>query len=297
MPNVVIIPCHSRPEFLGACLNRISLAEGWEKNHYLFCVDDHKFAGGAYNPQVIEVIKQFPGEKTVKIRPKDSIRSNTRNVLEGYKEAHRIATDTGGDLVYLIEEDILIARDFFTFHERVQAVTDEFFVSACRNQNYKAATKLPAEPESVYTYPRYQSLGNSFKLNQVAKFLPHCNGAYYGNMWDYLKNHFKGPKVTAFQGMWCEQDGMLNRFMAQNDLLGIFPYIPRAYHAGFYGYNRTGQPISPNLSLFERIIALLSMTEKEMNDRASNPQFKDITQCDPYGHDVKEFKVKQNVPL
>jgi hypothetical protein len=35
-----------------------------------------------------------------------------------------------------------------------------------------------------------------------------------------------------------EQDGLIRRIMEINRMRSAFPHLPRAYHAGLYGYNR-----------------------------------------------------------
>ena len=38
------------------------------------------------------------------------------NLLEGYRYAHMVARALKSELVYLLEEDVWIARDYFSFH-------------------------------------------------------------------------------------------------------------------------------------------------------------------------------------
>lgn len=43
------------------------------------------------------------------------------NLLEGYRYAHVIARTLRSELVYLLEEDVWIARDYFSFHRAAHA--------------------------------------------------------------------------------------------------------------------------------------------------------------------------------
>ena len=287
--NIVLIPAWKRPEFLAACLKYITLSRGWKANHYLIAIDNHSFAGGKYDPEVLSIANQFPGEKTIKIRPPDGIRSNTRNLMEGYREAVKLGNEIGSELVYMIETDIFIARDFFDFHEAVHRDHRPFFVSACRNQNNKAALSLAQDPTAIHAFGKYQSLGNSFRVAELGRVVRHSRPEFYANMPNYIRTAFPGSKFP--KGMWTEQDGLINRIMEEGKLSGLFPNVPRAYHAGFTGYNRTGRELPRSMSLTERTAALMTMSESEMNERASNPQFKDITMCDLLGHDAKAFHI------
>ena len=294
--GVVIIPCWRRPEFLGACLHYIRQADGWDDYAYLFAVDNHRATTARFDPQVLKVIERFPGEKVLKIRNPHDFHGNSYNVLEAYREAMEM--DIPG-LIFLIETDIFIGKDFFTFHEAAHEIdSDTFYVSACRNQNNKQAGSLPADPEAVYYWNRYQSLGNSFKPITLATYvLQHCTPEYYGNMHPYCKRHFPLSEFGRSLPPWWEQDGLINRIMEKDNLQGIFPFAPRAYHAGYEGYNRKGESLPSGMVLEDKISAILSMTEDEMNRRAMNPQFKDITKCNLEGYEAKKLKVMSNAEL
>ena len=76
-----------------------------------------------------------------------------------------------GNLIYLIEEDIFVGKDFFDFHERVQTKYDSFCVSAVRNQNdgRMLTGELGSNPADVYKFGKFQSLGISWKPLAIRK--------------------------------------------------------------------------------------------------------------------------------
>jgi hypothetical protein len=43
------------------------------------------------------------------------------NLLEGYRYAHMVARALRSELVYLLEEDVWVARDYFAFHRAAHA--------------------------------------------------------------------------------------------------------------------------------------------------------------------------------
>ena len=64
----------------------------------------------------------------------------------------------------------------------------------------------------------------------------------------------------------AEQDGLLDRLVEDSGAGVAYPWMPRAYHAGFIGYHRNGLrlPGSP----IDQADRLLSMTTEELNSAA-----------------------------
>lgn len=263
MKSIVIIPCWRRPEFLGACLNLIRWADLSGTYHYLFAIDRRA------DPLNEKIIAGFPGEKTV-IRNTAMFNGNSANLIKAYKWAY----GQSEELVFLIEEDIFIAKDFFLYHEQVHHEFSPFFVTACRNQMDLKQTG--DNPAGLFSYGKYQSLGVSFRRESLLQIIEHDTREYYSNRSGYLKKLF--PQ-SQFGTQNTEQDGLINRIMERDNLTGIYPEIPRAFHAGFYGYNRQGSRLRENhLSLEDKIEILLSMPQAEMNKRAK--RLKDIARCE-----------------
>jgi hypothetical protein len=279
MQNIVLIPCWRRDDFLAVTLDFIKEANGADKNHYVFLIDRN------FHSSVVDVAKNFPLDRSLRFSPQHRYHGNSYNVLEGYRYALQIAAEKQSQLVYLIEEDIWVGKDFFDFHERVQSQHDCFCLSAVRNQMHD--TVYPAEPESVYHHFGYQSLGVSFKPRHLSTIVKHAGLDFYRHMLSYVRRHF--PK-SRYGNAWCEQDGLINRIAETSPVQPLYPYVPRAYHAGFVGYNRQGKPLEGSLP--DRINTLKTMTAEEMNDRAL--QYKDITKIPlevDYG--VQQYVLKE----
>jgi hypothetical protein len=278
MKNVVLIPCWRRDDFLQVTLDYIQQANGADRNIYVFLLE-RSFVIGVHH-----VANNFPLEKIVHRTSHHTYRGNSFNVLEGYKLAMRLADHHESEIIYLIEEDIFIGKDFFDYHERVQSqFSNAFMVSGVKNQNDN--TEKPQDPSKVYTFNRYQSLGVSWQPNRLPLILEHAVPEYYRSREAYLGKKF--PK-SVFGSNWSEQDGLINRLMEKHDLHGIYPCVPRAYHAGFVGYNRPGASLRGSLE--ERVQRLKEMGEEDMNSLAH--EMKDIKQVPlsiDYG--VKEFSL------
>lgn len=227
--NVVVIPCFNRPEFLYVTLEFICKAKGYEKNKYLFCCDH------GFNVQNINIIKSFPqlnSEIVIRKNHFPKLTKQSFNVLEGYRQACNMSDE----LVYLIEDDIFISEDFFNWHEKVHAKDKCFCSIATRNNNTEFDT---SNDVSAYYYgvkSDYQSLGVCWnKQVLIDEVLPFATRKYYNSPVTYCKYYFPESVIGHY---FVEQDGLIRRIKEKNSGIGIFTHVPRAYHGGFYSYNR-----------------------------------------------------------
>jgi len=273
--NYVIIPCWKRAEFLAVCLKHIQNAIGFEKCLYYFAVDR------GYDEEVMGIINQFNYKKIVRIA-EHKYKGNSFNILTAFKEVYEISNKRT-DLIFLIEEDIFVAEDFFLFHEKIQhQVLDTFFVSACFNQNIKY--KLKGKWNDIYKHTSYQSLGVSFKIDNIGIINSYVTEDYYQDMNKYVINKFPNLKVK-----YAEQDSLIHYIIIDNKFSGVYPILTRAFHAGFVGYNRLGKEIDQTLPLSKRIEMLYHMDQFEMNERAF--KYKDIKVCEMKSQNIQEYKL------
>src|SRR5277367_3036273 len=120
--DIVLIPTYMRPEYLALCLEFLAKAEGAHDNkEYWICQDmrfddDNRF--GMQLRWTKEVLENSPLPVRYIQRKPHGWSGNSYNTLEAYKEAY--GTD-GVQNVYLVEEDVLVTKDFFRWHEAVQA--------------------------------------------------------------------------------------------------------------------------------------------------------------------------------
>ena len=294
--NIVLIPCWNRPEFLYCTMSNLKHAKGGENCKYIFCIDR------GYDPEILEVINQFPIKHEIRFAPDHGYRGNSFNVLESYRYALGIANQD--DLIFLVEEDIFVSRDFFDYHKCVQARFPSFCVSAvkCQNDNLTAKaslraakvslraakvslreTKVSLRADVIYYHDSFQSLGISWKPHQLEKVVKHAVPAFYDAPLLYMYTEFRSKDFHT------EQDCLISCVLKQENIKCIYPYVPRAYHSGFLGYNRPGVKLKGTLN--ERISKLKTMSQQEMNDQAT--EVKDIVQIDcsvDYG--VQKFLLK-----
>lgn len=273
---LIIITCFRRPEMLAITLERIINANGAEDNLYLFSVDED------FDPQVHEVIEGFPFEYSIRYNKRRG-NGNSSNVLGAYRTAYAYAKKLGMPIIGLIECDLWIAKDYFNFHSRVhKQFPNAFCVSACRNQNIKQ--QPPSDPAGVYRHDSYQSLGVSFKTEQVVRIALHDNSVYYRNPELYIKSLFRDRNISS---IFSEQDGLIQTLIHNEKLQMLYPCAARACHVGYYG-SGARKGIVPVGSLREKINALKAMTDAEMNQRTD---WKDITFCNFSGYgEIEDFK-------
>lgn len=180
-------------------------------------------------------------------------RGNSYNVISGIKDCLKL----GGDLLHVVEEDVLVSRGYFGYHEAMhKAAPTAFAVSACRNQN-----QIRSVSQAAYLHPSYQSLGVSFRGDIAERITPHDTPLYYGNMVGYCSRVFTGSIIPAGH---AEQDGLINRIRETAGGRTVYTTRPRAFHAGFHGYNRPGTQLTSG-SVAERAATILAMTSEEMN--------------------------------
>jgi hypothetical protein len=67
----------------------------------------------------------------------------------------------------------------------------------------------------------------------------------------------------------AEQDGLINRIRESMGGRTVYTNRPRAFHAGFHGYNRPGTQLAGG-TVTDRAERILSMTSEEMNALAGD---------------------------
>lgn len=229
--NICLIPCFDRPEFLFYTLKQIEKADLSERVEYWFLADH------GFNPEILNIIKGFKYKnkiikKTVhKGHPTTKL---SRNLLEGYKKAY----NTKAKYVFLIEDDVLIGKDFFTLHYEIQNNEDVFCSILSENHNTLFDTKKNLNHYYISKNADYQSIGVCFKRTNLRLILKHFTIDYLKNPFEFVKKSFPKSKIGI---QYVEQAGLIRRVIEKNNFKVAFPSVPRCYHAGFYGKNRGKQ--------------------------------------------------------
>ncbi len=292
--GVIIVPCWRRPDFLWACLHCLKQARGFDEYEVMIAIDREPdievervalaFRNAHRNVSFYATSHSYPG--------------NSYNVLMAYRRALSVVDPPFDWIIHLVEEDVFVGKDYLRFHERVHEVDaraaevterdDEgrafFGVSACRDQNAPlpamvgtAMLNYPHGCDFAYRRPTYQSLGVSFRPSIVHRFLEHATDAYFRDPVGTLATAFPESKIPRGN---AEQDGLIGRVLEAHPAKWmVYPVAPRAFHAGFVGYNRSGGLPLYDGTPEERGRQLLAMSQDEMNRRADG-RFRDIERCD-----------------
>jgi hypothetical protein len=254
--ELVIVTAWKRPDFLSACLQRLLIADDGAQR-YLICLDR------GHSREVATVAEEFTrrlaGRAQIRRRA-HRYRGNSYNVLMGYREGVTL----GPDLVHLVEDDVFVAGDYFEFHRRAHQLThDTFAVSACRNQQFPPEMNPPEEDDVVYAHVSYQSLGVSFRVGPLAQVVQHAQAGYFERPVVYCRRHWPNSAINPNN---AEQDGLIHRLIEAAGWRTVYPFSPRAYHAGFVGYHRKGAALAGTVE--QRAATLLRMSSAELNAAA-----------------------------
>lgn len=253
MKHTVLVPAWQRPDMLHACLTRLAKAV---TNDVTMVVSLDR-GGGFECQQVAKSFRDKFATTYMRVMHHHPFRGNSYNVLSTLKDCLKL----GGDLIHVVEDDILVALGYFRFHEAMHNVVPAAFaVSACRNQNH-----FDGPVPAAYLHGSYQSLGVSFRPEIAERIVEHDKPVYYGDMVGYCKKNFPGSLIPPGH---AEQDGLINRVREQIGGCTVYAERPRAFHAGFHGYNRPGRKLTGSIE--HRSERILSMTSEEMNEMAGS---------------------------
>lgn len=266
MRDVVLIPAWKRPEFLVHCLLNIKRADGAENLHYIFRFDD------GHSPDLYEAIKMadftFSHEITQTPRTKYRVAKQSFSLLSGY----HVAAQKSLRLVYMIEEDVMVATDFFTWHRAIHEKHPRIFCSiAVANPNRNV--REHGELEDYYrTTLDYCSLGVCFSKDMLLRHvLPEATERYYANPIGECQKRFPGCPIGA---AFAEQDGLIRRTQWRLGMEHpiIYPYRARAYHAGLYGKNRGAGPPGTLQKRLEYVSGVI-YSDEAMRTFAKHPEW------------------------
>jgi hypothetical protein len=269
--GVVIVPCWRRPAHLAAALACIQRARRANSNYYLFAIDREP------DERVFDVIDTFELPRRILGPIPHEYSGPAFNILHAYEAALAIAEKQNEDFIGLIEDDILVAEDVFEFwDDALDADPIAMCVSACKNQmaTVEAPTAEIPRDQLIYRHESYQSLGVALRKELVAEVCEHIKRNYFRDPISYCMEHLPDPGLENWE---ASQDGLFHRIIRRRHYWTLYPIVPRAFHAGWYGVNRAGKELVG--SWRENAERILAMTGDQMNELA-DPKFRDIERCE-----------------
>lgn len=202
---MIVMPTMRRPEMLALSLESIRKADHYDE-------DVRIFADTGTDLSELEHVRDnyFPEAEIFQARPHPKATSGTWNILNAIKHGAKMSKD----IVFLIEEDVLVGRDYFDWTRKVH---EDFEISSGR-----------AHPVSAYTNP-----GAGFSPSFLKFFCSNINPAFFVNPKQYMDIMFPGTTDGS-----VHDDGLIRRFIKFNSLDVAVPGQPKVAHIGFQAYRR-----------------------------------------------------------
>jgi len=262
--DIVVVPVWQRAGFTEACLVRLSMA--MDDDVRVIVAVDCGYSEGSMQA-ARRFAYAFEDQTVIAVRDVD-YPTGSYNVFTGMREALEKAAE--GDLIHVLEEDILVGRDYFAYHRQARRlVPDAYSISACENIFLPDHVRLPSWHDSVYLSGAFQVWGSSYTPQRVEGILTRLRPNYFPEMHAAMVEEFGEENALRTGPLY---DGVMANDIAQSGSYMAFPYAPRAYHAGFEGVSYGGSGL-PSLTGTPRqqARAILGMSEAELTARSTLP--------------------------
>jgi len=280
--HLVNVIAWRRPDFFAATLERLRLADRPDVR-YRICID---YEPDPYVAPLAQCFRFDLGVDRVDLIHRGWCKNQgpTRNIVAALHES--LAREPDDDtLIHWIEDDIFVHREYFLFHESAhELVPDAFSVTAC-NPNGFPRTHPDLFPK-VSWWPGSPTVGVSFRPETVRLITSLLPISYMDDPVQHIRTTF--PHHGCPPDQWSGIDGALGRVMSTTDRRPVYPFVGRAYHAGFVGApceneacnnentrdginngpHRHGTPV-PGATLQERRDYLLSLDAEGLNAHAT----------------------------
>jgi len=250
--DIVIIPTFDRPEFLWMCLDNLMHVYGIADKMIWVTEDIHADKPKNFTTQwemlctIREASRKFGSNFRYIATHPHTTYGNSFNVLSALAEA----AVRGSGSVYLIEDDALVTEDFFRWNEEVQRNFSPW--ASCAGRLNRSLNFHMNGPEAIdesikdlnachTSKNAYMSWATCFSKQAIQDI------ASMANNFEHFRPGF-------------EQDIMIQNHIRRNKLQTVWPYVPRAYHMGWYSYHRNGG-MKLEGSLEERVKSLKSIVK------------------------------------
>jgi hypothetical protein len=233
--EIVVMPTCKRPEFLALALERLKAA--WPGD-----IPVHVHADTSANLGEVQwaVDNYFPRADIYQWADHTLAPSGTWNILKSIESGY----DHGADLVYLIEEDVMVYPDYFARH---RAIYD-----AGAHDGTVLATCGRLEPRLQRLFgEQYTNPGAALTRKLIEQVIPHMNDSYFSNPAEYVLENFE-----PWLGMSILDDGLIRRVIKQmgGKSLTFEPAVCR--HQGFFYYNRLDRYMNFEATIWGKIARL-----------------------------------------
>jgi len=274
--EVVIIPTYKRPEFLACCVKRIRKIE---PDIDITVFPDH----GTYEDPELRKAADLAGDFAINFVPEHDYYGNTMNVMEAF----RWAFNEYYDRIYLVEDDVMVHDDFFSWHREQHEDCPELFASMAWVFNRHIDLV-----DQVLYQPWYYSVGTCFSREKPWLVVKHATPRYYADMQGYIAEVFKDCMLNRNRPQFgiehFEQDGLIQRVMDLDKSQTASPGIAKCSHLGCFGYNRGW---SPRDDFFRNC-----QTLEERMERIEQLMADEYERVELFGRDIVEREVGHVIP-
>lgn len=252
--SVVVMPTLNRPEMLALSLEKLRKcqAKDLDVRIYLDYCDKERL------DEVDYVRDEFYPEATIfQAGQHISAPSGCWNILNALKQGYH----TGADYIFLIEEDVMVYPEFFTWHLFKQKSQDWF--ATCGRRRYE------------YASDHYTNPGSCLSKDSLRQIVPHINDLYFKDRRGYLDRFF-GVMDEASD----LDDGLIRRVIRACHGKVAYPETPKCAHQGFSMYNRgqlytvTGD-IQERIKSVRRMLKTLKSSDRYTRDFEEDPNDSD----------------------
>lgn len=257
--SVVVMPAAHRPEFALLALEMLGKAENCPP--ILLQVDD---VNEKLQKEFEDVWIHSPWQVNMTFRqPHVKVTSGCWNILNSIKDGY----DTGAEYVFLVEEDVLVNRDFFQRHWEEM---DKGAVVSCGRFCRLFGPRYP----TIYTNP-----GSCLSRTFLDALVPHINDEFFRDTGGYM-DRLQVPPTSGIHGL---DDGLIRRVMWLNCWEAVQPPMdkPLCAHIGchaienrydFVGFNAD----APVLDRAEQVRNFLKTIDRQ------GPKAQYLRDLDPF---------------
>jgi hypothetical protein len=212
MKQTVVMPCHKRIEMLALSL------ESLERTNEELDVRIFLDTATPERLDEVEYVRDtfYPEALIFHARPHIQAPSGMYNILNALKQGLK----WGGELIYIVEEDVVVRPDFFQWHQQAQKQGN--FLATC-------GRRIPNLPN----YNQYTNPGSCFSKDKLELVCSYITDDLFKAPREHMDRVFgKHDEVSDLD------DGLVRRIGITHNLSVLYPDVPKCSHIGFVAYNR-----------------------------------------------------------
>lgn len=231
--SVIVMPTMRRPEMLALAL------EALDRHSYGRDLDVRIYADTNANIDDVEYVRDeyYPNALIFHAPEHVQVPSGMWNILNALKAGY----NTGADRVFLIEEDVVINKDYFPWHDQ-----------AHKNPIMASLGRYHRPGYMFYTNP-----GSCFSRYGLGLVVPHINDSLFKDRVKYM--NLKFGDMGEFSTL---DDGLVRRIQKRMSMPIAIPDQPKCAHIGFIAYNHYMNWVNPETEIRNKINFLRGMLPK-----------------------------------